>query len=146
MKVYDLRQALAAQERELEYLRLELARRSGHIDALETQLKVRSRWDEDLRQVAENLDAQLLARDDEIAELRRIEETLREELEWRRETEQSLRETEQYLRQTEEVLQHDVESLHQQIAAIESTRLWRVGQRYWSLKAFVRRAIRRGSP
>jgi chromosome segregation ATPase len=121
---------------ELEQLRLELERRAGKIEALETQLKVRSRWDEDLRQVAENLDARLLARDEDIAELRRVEEYLRKELAWRQQNEESLRRTEEYLNQV-------VESLQQRIGAIERTRLWRVGQRYWSLKAGIRTALRR---
>ena len=129
---------LATQRGELEQLRLELERQAGHIEALETQLKVRSRWDEDLRQVAENLDARLLAPDEEIAELRRVEEYLRKELAWRQQNEESLRRTEEYLNQV-------VASLQQRIATIERTRLWRVGQRYWSLKAGVRRALRRDS-
>jgi chromosome segregation ATPase len=132
----DLRETLAAQQSELEQLRLELARREGHIDALEAQLKVRSRWDEDLRQTAENLDAQLLQRDKEIAELRRIEESLREELKWRRETEESLR-------QTEESLGRDIDALQRRLATIEATRVWRLGQQYWLLKDAVRRALGR---
>jgi chromosome segregation ATPase len=134
----DLRETVASQKRELEQLRLELARREGHIDALETQLKVRSRWDEDLRQTAENLDGQLLERDEEIAELRRKEHTLREELEWRRETEKSLRET-------EERLLRDIEHLQGRLAAVETTRLWRLGQRYWGVKAAARRVFRGGA-
>jgi chromosome segregation ATPase len=132
----DLRETLAAQQSELEQLRLELARREGHIDALEAQLKVRSRWDEDLRQTAENLDAQLLERDKEIAELRRIEQSLREELTWRRETEESLR-------QTEESLRRDIDDLQRRLATIEATRVWRLGQRYWHLKDAVRKAVGR---
>jgi chromosome segregation ATPase len=134
----DHRETLATQQRELEELRLEVARREGHIDALEAQLKVRSRWDEDLRQTAENLDGQLLERDNEIAELRRMEQSLREEVEWRREIEKSLREEVEWRRETEE-------SLERRLAAIETTRLWRVGQRYWLLKDTVRRALRRGT-
>jgi septal ring factor EnvC (AmiA/AmiB activator) len=145
MKMDELHDTLAAQRDELEQLHLELERRAGRIKVLETQLKVRSRWDEDLRQVAENLDAQLLARDkellardEEIAELRRAEDYLRKELAWRQQNEESLRRTEEYLSQV-------VESLQERIAAIEGTRLWRVGQRYWSLKAGVRTALRRNS-
>src|SRR6266496_1220905 len=109
-----LRETLATQESELEKLRLELARRTGHIEALETQLKVRSRWDEDLRQIAENLDAQLLERDREIAELRRIEQSLREELTWRRETEESLRQSEESFRQ-------EIEAVQQRLTTVETT-------------------------
>lgn len=144
MKMDELHDTLAAQRHELEQLRLELERGAGRIKVLETQLKVRSRWDEDLRQVAENLDARLLERDKQIAELRRVEDYLREELAWRRENEESLRRTEESLRQGENYLNEVVDSLQQQIAAIEGTRLWRVGTRYWSLKAGVRRALRRG--
>jgi DNA repair exonuclease SbcCD ATPase subunit len=140
----------AEEESELEQLRLELARREGHIDALEAELKVRSRWDEDLRLVAENLDAQMLGRDEEIAELRRIEQSLREEVEWRRQTEESLQES---LRQSEEAhrrviegLQQQVEDLQERLATIEATRLWRWGQRYWTWKAAVRNAVRTKAP
>lgn len=139
----DLRETLAAQQSELEQLRLELERREGHIDALEAQLKVRSRWDEDLRQTAENLDAQLLhrdtqllERDKEIAELRRIQQYLRDELKWRRENEESLR-------QTEESLGRDIDDLQRRLATIEATRVWRLGQRYWLLKDAVRKAVGR---
>jgi chromosome segregation ATPase len=138
----DLREALAAQQSEFEQLRIELARREGHIDALEAQLKVRLRWDEGLRQTAENLDAHLLARDKEIAE-RRGEQSLREEVKWRRETEEALRES---LRQTEEALGGVIDGLQQKLATVERTRLWRWGQRYWQLKAAVRGALRRDAP
>ena len=143
MQIDDLRETLAVQQRELERLRIELARREGHIEALEAQLKVRVRWDEDLRQTAENLDAHLLARDSEIAELRRGEQSLREEIKWRRETEEALRES---LLQTEEALGGVIDSLHQRLATVETTRLWRWGQRYWHVKAAVREALRRDAP
>jgi chromosome segregation ATPase len=143
VQIDDLRETLAAQQSELERLRIELARREGHIEALEAQLKVRVRWDEDLRQTAENLDAQLLARDSEIAELRRGEQSLREEVKWRRETEEALRES---LLQTEEALGGVIDSLQQRLATVETTRLWRWGQRYWHLKAAVREALRRDAP
>lgn len=143
MQIDDLRETLAAKQRELERLRIELARREGHIEALEAQLKVRVRWDEDLRQTAENLDAQLLARDSENAELRRGEQSLREEVKWRRETEEALRES---LLQTEEALGGVIDSLQQRLATVETTRLWRWGQRYWHLKAAVREALRRDAP
>jgi chromosome segregation ATPase len=143
VQIDDLRETLAAKQRELERLRIELARREGHIEALEAQLKVRVRWDEDLRQTAENLDAQLLARDSENAELRRGEQSLREEVKWRRETEEALRES---LLQTEEALGGVIDSLQQRLATVETTRLWRWGQRYWHLKAAVREALRRDAP
>ena len=143
MQIDDLRETLAAQQRELERLRIELARREGDIEALEAQLKVRVRWDEDLRQTAENLDSQLLARDSEIAELRRGEQSLREEIKWRRETEEALRES---LLQTEEALGGVIDCLRQRLATVETTRLWRWGQRYWHLKAAVREVLRRDAP
>ena len=143
MQIDDLRETLAAQQRELERLRIELARREGDIEALEAQLKVRVRWDEDLRQTAENLDSQLLARDSEIAELRRGEQSLREEVKWRRETEEALRES---LLQTEEALGGVINSLQQRLATVGTTRLWRWGQRYWHVKAAVREALRRDAP
>jgi chromosome segregation ATPase len=132
----NLSETLAARQDELEQLRRELARREARIEQLETELKVRARWDEDLRLAAENLDAQQLARDREIAELRRSQESLREALEWRGENEKSLRETERRL-------EDDIRALQGQLVALEQTRLWRIGQRYWRLKAGVRRALRR---
>jgi chromosome segregation ATPase len=143
----------AEEQRELEQLRRELERREAHIEALETELEVRSRWDEDLRLVAENLDAQLLGRDEGIAELRRIEQTLREEVEWRRQTEESLRESVEHLqhsvkshKEVIEGLQQQVEDLQERLATIEATRLWRWGQRYWTWKAAVRNAVRTKAP
>lgn len=139
----DHRKTLATQHRELEELRLEAERREGHIHALEVQLKVRSRWDEDLRQTAENLDGQLLRRDNEIAELRRMEQSLREEVEWRREIEKSLREEVEWRRETEKSIREGIDGLERRLAAIETTRLWRLGQRYWLLKDTVRRRAHR---
>jgi hypothetical protein len=136
---------------EPERLRLDLARREERVKARETELDVRSRWDEDLRVTAANLDAGLLHRDREllrrdkeiahrdreIAELRRIQQALLEELDWRRKNEESLRET-------EERLVEDIEHLRSHVAAVEKTRLWRVGQRYRSVKAALRRGARGG--
>jgi chromosome segregation ATPase len=122
------------------------------IEEREVELKVRSRWEEDLRLTAENLDARMLRRDEqlaackrelaareaEIAELRRIQEALIEERDWRRSNEESLRETERRLGQ-------DIEALQGQLAALEQTRLWRLGQRYRRLKDGIRGALRRGA-
>jgi chromosome segregation ATPase len=144
----DLSETLAARQDELDQLRRELAR----LERLETELKVRSRWDEDLRLTAENLDARLLRRDEElaarerelaareaeIAELRRIQEGLLQEVEWRRGNEESLRETERRLGK-------DIDALQGRIAAIEETRLWRLGQRYWGFRDGVRNALRRSA-
>jgi len=141
MEKDDLGETPAA--RDGEQLRRELARREGRIKALEAELKVRTRWDGDLRLTAENLDARLLrrdreiaARDDEIAELRRIQHALLEELDWRRKNEESLRATERRLGQ-------DIAHLQGRLAAIEQTRLWRLGQRYWAFKDAVRRRLPR---
>jgi hypothetical protein len=72
------------------------------------------------------------------------------EVKWRRENEESLRESEESLReslrQTEEALGGVIDSLQQRLAGVETTRLWRWGQRYWHLKAAVRRALRRNAP
>ena len=139
----NLSETLAARQHELENLRRELSRREARIEALETEAKVRSRWDEDLRLAAENLDAKLLRRDREIAELRRSQQSLLEALEWRRENEESLRETEKSLRETEQRLEEDIKALQGQLAALEQTRLWRIGQRYWRFKDAVRGGLRR---
>lgn len=129
MHLDGLHRTLAEQRSELEQLRLDVARREDHIRTLKVQLKVRSRWDEDLRQTAENLDAKLLARDQQIAELHRREQSLRDEVGWRRAKEKSL--------------QDAVDDLSRRLATVESTRLWRAGQAYWRLKDAVRRALRR---
>jgi chromosome segregation ATPase len=114
----------------------EVERQRALIETLETELKVRSRWDEDLRLTAENLDARLLGRDREITKLRGIQQALLEELEWRRKNEESLRET-------EERLGHDIQHLQQQLATIEQTRLWRLGRSYWRFKERLRGALPR---
>jgi hypothetical protein len=119
----DLRDAIAAQRLELEYLRLELARRRGYLDALHIQLDVRAASDVELRQVIQGLEEQLLERDEEIA-------ALRAETEWRM--------------QTEDSLGRAVDALEEKVAAVEPTRLWRLGQRYWSLKQSIRQALKRG--
>ena len=119
----DLRDAIAAQRLELEYLRLELARRRGYLDALHIQLDVRAASDVELRQVIQGLEEQLLERDEEIA-------ALRAETEWRM--------------QTEDSLGRAVDALEEKVAAVEPTRLWRLGQRYWSLKRSIRQALKRG--
>jgi hypothetical protein len=119
----DLRDAIAAQRLELEYLRLELVRRRGYLEALQSQLDGRAASDVDLRQVIHSLEEQLLERVEEIA-------ALRKELEWRIQTEDSLRRT--------------IDALEKKFAAVEPRRLWRLGQRYWSLKQSMRKALKRG--
>jgi hypothetical protein len=122
----DLRDAIAAQRLELEHLRLELARRRGYSEALQAQLDVRAASEVELREVTHGFEGQLLERDEEIAALRR-------EIEWRIETEDSLRRA--------------VTTLEERVAAVasvEQTRLWRLGQHYWSLKQSIRRTLERG--
>ncbi len=131
--VGDLQDAIAAQRLELEDLRLELVRRRGYLEALQTQLDVREASDVELRQVIHGLEEQLLERDEEIAALRR-------EIEWRIQTEDSLRRGEKSLRGAVKALEEKVAV----IAAIEQTRLWRLGQRYWWLKQSIRQARKRG--
>ncbi|MEK6274445.1 MAG: sulfotransferase [Actinomycetota bacterium] len=132
----DLRQAVQSQRRELEHLRMELARRRGYMQALQVQLDVGAAMNYDLPQVIQNLEEQLLERDEELAtereERRRAEATMRAEIEWRRETEESLA--------------RGIEGLEQRSAALESTRLVRWGRRYWSLKQSIREGLRRGRP
>ena len=59
-----------SQPRELEDLRLELARARGQIEELRVQLEVRSLEPTDLREVAQNLEQQLVERDEELEKLR----------------------------------------------------------------------------
>jgi hypothetical protein len=131
--VGDLQDAIAAQRLEIESLRLELVRRRGYSEALQTQLDVREASDVELRQVIHGLEEQLLERDEEIAALRR-------EIEWRIQTEDSLRRAEESLRGAVKALEEKVAV----IAAIEQTRLWRLGQRYWWLKQSIRQTLKRG--
>src|SRR5437588_3169216 len=119
----DLREAVATQRLELDHLRLELARRRGQLEAVQLQLDVRARSEEELRQVTHGLEEQLLERDDEIA-------SLRGDLVRRLDA--------------EDCLQRAVDGLEEKLAAVESTRLWRLGQRYWSLKRSIRGALGRG--
>ena len=118
----DLGDVVAAQRIELENLRLELIRKRGYLEALQAQLDVRTSSDLDLGQVIYSLEKQLLERDEEIATLR----------------EQSL-EAEQYFRRT-------IDAFEERLAVVESTRLWRLGQRYWAFKHSVRRAFHRETP
>src|SRR5947207_2514362 len=102
-------------EDELQQLRLELARALGQIEALHTQLDVRSREPHELREIVTNLEEQLLARDEELEKLRQM---LLEGDTWRRETEEVREENER-------VQKEAIESLQGQLAEITSTRLWR---------------------
>jgi hypothetical protein len=120
-----------AQQRELERLRLELARAEGHIDELRTQLEVNSVEPTQLREIVLNLEQQLVERDEELENVRKL---LREGDAWRRETEASRRET-------EESLMRGIASLRQELDLIKSTRLWRAGERYWALKERLRRGL-----
>jgi hypothetical protein len=131
--VGDEQDAIAAQRLEIESLRLELVRRRGYSEALQTQLDVREASDVELREVIHGLEEQLLERDEEIAALRR-------EIEWRIQTEDSLRRGEESLRGAVKALEEKVAV----IAAIEQTRLWRLGQRYWWLKQSIRQTLKRG--
>ena len=120
----DLREAVAAQRVELDHLRLELARRRGQVEALKGQLDVQAMMDAELRDVIHGVEEQLLERDAEIASLRA---DLMRRLD------------------AEDCLQRAVDALEDKVAAVETTRLWRLGQRYWSLKRSIGRALRRGT-
>jgi hypothetical protein len=118
----DEQVALAAQRRELEHLRLELARRRGHVEELQAQLDLRAAAERDLPVVIHNLEEQLRERDEEIA-------VLRENIDRRLHAEDSLKRA--------------VDELEQELTTVESTRLWRAGKRYWSLKKSIRQALGR---
>jgi hypothetical protein len=119
----DLGEAVAAQRAELDHLRLELARRRGQVEALKGQLDVQAVSDDEVRAVIHDLDEQLLERDDEIASLRA---DLMRRLD------------------AEDCLQRAVDALEDKLAAVETTRLWRLGQRYWSLKRSIGSGLGRG--
>jgi chromosome segregation ATPase len=121
-----------AQQRELEHLRLELARAHGHIEELRTQLEVRSLEPTELREIALNLEQQLVERDAELAKLRK---ELSEGDKWRRETEGEVLRLENARREAEEWSV----TLRKELDQIKSTWLWSTGQRYWALKARLRR-------
>jgi chromosome segregation ATPase len=121
-----------AQQSELEHLRLELARAQGQIEELRTQLEVHSLEPTELREVVQNLEQQLVERDEELERLRK---TIREGDAWRREME----EMQQAQQETEESLRRGTEALRTELDQFKSTRLWRVGQRYWAAKARLRR-------
>ena len=127
----DVAAPLGAQRRELEHLRLELAGARGHIDALRTQVEVRSLEPIELREIVLRLEQQLVERDEELEKLRKA---LREGDAWRREVEAA-----------EESLTRTVEALREELDLIKSTRLWRTGQRYWALKSRLRQLGRPGS-
>jgi chromosome segregation ATPase len=121
----DLPEAVAAQRAELERLRLELARRRGQVEAIQVQLDVRTMSENELRQVIHDLHEQLVERDDEIASLRA---DLMRRLD------------------AEDCLRRAVDALEDKLASVETTRLWRLGKRYWSLKRSIRSAVGRGKP
>ena len=125
-----------SQRRELEDLRLELARARGQIEELRVQLEVRSLEPTDLREVAQNLEQQLVERDEELEKLRAA---VREGDVWRREMEAATQ-------ATEESFARGIEALRAELELVRSTRLWRVGERYWDLKARLRRMLRHCSP
>jgi hypothetical protein len=118
----DERAALEAQRLELERVRLELARRRGHVEALQAQLDLRAAAEVDLPEVIHNLEEQLLERDEEIA-------VLRENIGRRLHAEDSLKRA--------------VDALEQELATVETTRLWRAGKSYWSLKRKIRQVLGR---
>jgi chromosome segregation ATPase len=128
----DPAEPLSGQGRELEDLRLELARAHGHIEALRTQLEVRSLEPTELREIALNLEQQLAERDEELEKLRK---ELSEGDEWRREMEAEALRLETARREAEEWST----ALRKELDEIKSTRLWSVIQRYWALGARVRR-------
>ncbi len=130
-----------ARQRELEHLRLELARAQGHIDELRTQLEVHSLEPIELREVAQSLEQQLLERDEELEKLR---ETIREGDAWRREMEAAQQDMEAARQKTEESLTREIVVLRGELEQIKSTRLWRAGKRYWAVKARIRAIVRRG--
>jgi hypothetical protein len=121
----SLREAVAAQRAELEHLRLELARRRGQVEAIQVQLDVRTMSENELRQVIHDLHEQLVERDDEIASLRA---DLMRRLD------------------AEDCLRRAVAALEDKLASVETTRLWRLGKRYWSLKRSIGSAVGRGKP
>jgi chromosome segregation ATPase len=124
-----------AQQREVEHLRLELARAQGHIEELRTQLEVHSLEPTELREAVQNLEQQLVERDEELEELRAA---VREGDAWRREIEAARQ-------ATEESMTRGIEALRAELELVKSTRLWRAGERYWDLKARLRQALRRRS-
>jgi chromosome segregation ATPase len=134
----DVPEPLEAQRRELEHLRLELARARGHIDALRAELEVRSLEPADLRDVVLGLEQQLVERDEELESFR---QAVREGDAWRREMEDAERRTEGARRKAEEW----VDALREELEQIKSTRLWSVGHRYWTLKERLRQKLGRGS-
>ena len=123
----DLPKALEAQRGELEHLRLELAGARGHIDALRTQVEVRSLEPSDLRDVIRNLEQQLVERDEQVEKLHT-----------------ALLESHASRREAEAALTRGIEDLERELEFIKSTRLWSAWKRYWAVKARLRRLFRRG--
>ena len=134
----DLPEPLAAQRRELEHLRLQLARAHGQIEALRAQVEVRSLEPTALREVAFNLEQQLLERDEELERLRKA---IWEGDVWRREMEAIGRQAEAACREADQW----AKVLRAELDLIKSTRLWRAGKGYWALKARLRDLFRKGS-
>jgi hypothetical protein len=123
----DLPDVAQGQRRELEHLRLELARARGQIEAFRVELAIRSTAKDDTQDVIVSLEEQLTERDRELQKLRK---ELYEGAVWRTETEASLT--------------RGIEILKEELTLIKSTRLWRVGQGYWTLKARLRGVRGRG--
>ena len=123
----SLRRQLEVQRQEIDHLRLELARKSGYAEALQAQIDVQSSWDEDLRITVEDLQAQLVERDQEL-------EALRAEIEWRRSAEVALREEVEWRRNVETDLQEHVTQLR-------ASRTWR----WWAAYQNLKRRLVRGS-
>jgi hypothetical protein len=128
----DERATLEAQRRELEHLRLELARRRGQAETLQVQLGVRAASERELTKVIEDQEEQLLQRDAEIA-------ALREDLGRRLHAEDALRRAVDGLRRA-------VDALEAELASVKPTLLWRVGMRYWALKRAIRQSLGREQP
>lgn len=121
---------------ELEQLQQEIARLRGYIEALQTQLKVESLRSDERRVTIELLSGQLLERDEEIA-------TLRDECAWRRSTDESAQNEVQAAQNEIRWLRNQLDDLRHEDAVIKETRLWRLGQRYWSLKKRTSGMLRR---
>jgi hypothetical protein len=119
----DLEATLEAQRRELEDVRLELVRQRGFAEALQGQLDVEAASEAELRRVLQSLEQQLVERDEEIA---------------------TLRENHDRRLHAEDALRRAVAELEEKLAVVEPTRLWRLGTKYWSLKRVVRRTLARG--
>ena len=92
------------------------------MEELQAQLDLRAAAEIDLPVVIHNLEEQLRERDEEIA---------------------VLRENHERRLHAEDALTRAVAALEEELATVESTRLWRAGKRYWSLKREIKQALRR---